>query len=260
MKNQFIPFFVCVSSLFCFTSCKKLLDEVKKNPGVMDYKIAKIAYTSDAKDNFAAGEYDRVTYFNGAGEPTKSVVTNSFTGNSNQAFLYDAKGNLKKWILYFFYEPTMSTKPGDWNVFVYHGYSHDKFGKILTDTSYADHHPQYIDYYSYDAYDRIIKARRWFTWKPANEVEETLYSYDSNGNLKGCKYDNKLHFRRLSKVMMFLSRDYSVNNRFQSDPVAPGHDVYSYVYGKYSLPTEVIGRTLIPDEDGSTGRSEILYQ
>lgn len=260
MKRSLTPFFALLVILFGSTSCKKILDEVKKNPGITEYKISKITYTSDANEYYEAGSFNREVFFNAAGEPTKAVVADAFTGNSNQAFFYDGKGNLKKWILYFFYEPTISTKPGDFNVFVYHGYSHDKTGKILTDTSYASSFYQFIDYYSYDTYGRIVKVKRWYTWRPANELEETVYSYGSDGNLKGYKYDNKLHFRSLSKVMMFLSRDYSVNNRLQSDPVGSWHDVFSYVYGKYGLPITVTGRTLIPDEDGSTGQSAILYQ
>lgn len=260
MKNGLTLLFVLGAALMGLTSCKKILDEVKNNPGITEYKISKISYASTANEYHSAGEFDRVVHFNASGNPLKSVVTNEFTGNSNQYFFYDAKGNLKKWILYFFYEPTASSKPGDFNIFIYHGYGQDKTGKIITDTSYYSTSPQYIDYYSYDGYDRIVKVKRWYTWRPAGEFEETVYSYGSDGNLKGYKYDNKLHFRRLSKVLMFLSRDYSVNNRIQADPLDPYQVAFSYIYGKYSLPTSISGAALIPDEGGSTGQSAILYQ
>lgn len=259
MKSNLAPFFVLPLVLLVSTSCKKILDEVKKNPGITEYKISKIAYTSDANDYYPAGEYDREVQFNAAGDPVKASVTNESTGNSNQYFFYDSKGNLKKWILYFDYEPTAASKPGDWNVFRYHGFSHDKSGRIATDTIYYDRNYYFIEYYSYDNYDRIVKVKTWYPTTPSSQYE-TVYSYDAAGNLKGYKYDNKLHFRRLSKVLMFLSRDYSVNNRLQADPITPFGDVFSYIYGKFSLPTTVNGPKLIPDEGGSIGQSAILYQ
>lgn len=259
MKNN-LTILLLLSSSFLFTSCKKLLDEVGKNPGVLNSKITKIIYSSEATEYLQKGDYDRTTYFNNAGEPTKSVVVNSFTGNSNQAFFYNAKGFLTKWIYYFGEEPTSSQKPGAYNIFAYHGYSHDKAGNILTDTTYVNTYLQYISYYSYDSYGRIVKVREVSSYNPVNIFTETFYSYGSDGNLKGYAYDNKLHFRRLSKTLMFLSRDYSVNNRIKPEVVDPYADNFSFEYGKFSLPVIINGPKLIPDEGGVyKGHSSILY-
>jgi len=66
-------------------------------------------------------------------------------------------------------------------------------------------------------------------WGPGNqpgageilvEVRDTThrgggdFTYDAAGNRAAVVHDNKLNLNRTSKVWMFLTRDYSVNNAF----------------------------------------------
>jgi len=107
-----------------------------------------------------------------------------------------------------------------YNPETWHRFFYDNKGRIAEDSLYVfpsvvDGHPVSgfagvrIFYYSYDSYDRLISLK--FTQDDGNLVTFN-FSYDANGNLTGRAYDDKINFRRTSKLWMFLSCDYSVNN------------------------------------------------
>jgi hypothetical protein len=265
MKPSYIVFLVfCAGSLFVHTSCKRLLETEKNTPAFDKYKIAQIKYTSDSMPYTEAGEYDKMFYFNSAGEPLKAIAKNLQTGNSNQAFTYDAKGRLSSLVLFFGDEASsLYAAPQFNNTFVAHLYSHDPSGNIAADTFYiTDGLPiggggflYSVTNFYYDSYSRLISSVEKDKY---GNISENKYQYDANGNLKGYTYDNTLNVKRLSNVMMFLNKDYSLNNRLKSS--ADSSESYSYTYNGNKLPVKIKGLPMMPSEFGPyAGENEITY-
>jgi hypothetical protein len=254
MKTRILLYFLLPGVLAVSISCKKLQDEINHNPALNHCKITSISYTPDA-DAVSNDGTTRVTSFNAAGEPVKSIPSSYRTGNEDYAFQYDAKGNLKYWIgFYDFFgtgEPSPIGGPSgpgtNANLETIHSYTHDSKDNIVTDTFYyAGYGPPYIlqsiTYYSYDSYNRLTESKQVGYFGGSEDPSPTItkFDYDNQGNLKGFAYDNKLNFKRLSKVLMFITQDYSVNNRLaDSTPLA-----YTYTYNKYNVPTKISGASL----------------
>lgn len=64
------------------------------------------------------------------------------------------------------------------------------------------------------------------------------YEYDNRGNLVvyGATYDDKINYRRTDKVLMFIERDYSVNN---IKPVGSYNQHYLPVKSAGTAPTHI---------------------
>lgn len=103
---------------------------------------------------------------------------------------------------------------------VWHRYIYDATGRVAIDSGYSfsqivngeptDPVIRFASTFIYDSQNRIIKET--LTWEDGS-VAETNYQYDSNGNLIGPTYGDKLSFRRTNKIWMFIDRNYSVNNQ-----------------------------------------------
>lgn len=246
-------------------SCKKLQDELNHNPNLKKSKIASITFALDDDGYSDIGNYDKTTYFNAQGEPIKTIAANPTTGNSHQTFIYDKKGRLSKFVLYFGDEPAPNTMPLYYNVFFVHSYSHDNNGNIVTDTSInfngqSGKGQLYgITNYKYDGYGRMTQSYWHSKFGTEYDVLKN-YQYDVNGNAKGYSYDDKPNFCSLSKVMAFLNRNYSLNNAIKTDPFVEGDPICSYTYGKYKLASSARRNKLIPDENPDMiGNHSIQY-
>jgi hypothetical protein len=68
-------------------------------------------------------------------------------------------------------------------------------------------------HFTYDKWDRVIKdSTIWSDY--GGSIVVNRYLYNSDGNLVGRVYDDKVNIHRTNKVWMFFDRDYSVNNPF----------------------------------------------
>lgn len=239
------------SVVFLFNSCKKWEDFLHHHPVSLPCQIKQVQFVADPS---LYGDYNnRVIYFNTNGEPESSIPAQISTGVIAQHFYYNGKGWLSK------------LDVGE----KMHFYAHDAFGNIIADTLYNNLGP--IDslgtpslyYYSTSVYQYDVSKRitKKVTTTRFGEVSERVYEYGSDGNLRGYTYDSQLSFKRLSKVIMFLTEDYSVNNR-----IASTTDAYpivsSYEYNAFHLPSKVKGPLAVPEIDDSpsmSGTSSIEY-
>lgn len=137
-------------------------------------------------------------------------------------FEYDNKNRLIR-----YYQPGLIVPYFDRRAHYYY----DAQDRISSDTSWrsgtiaADGTVQaymtIINKYSYDEQDRIIKVEETALphegtpgWKNITE-----YVYDKNGNLKkdGAEYDDKPSLLRTNPILMFLERNYSMNNVYKAE-------------------------------------------
>jgi hypothetical protein len=237
-KRLFCTLALC-GATFLF-SCKKGV-EVNPNDASKYVRLQSMHFTPGENGYSSA----RLITFNEKGEPDRSIANVYSTGDPNEVFRYNTKGQLKERILFFGEEPDSYEVQGN-NVFVLYTYAYDNKGRIVSDTNhyiggYAIGHNgingpdeamtrrsiQYYNDYTYDAKGRIISVKNTFV--PYPYVSVTNYEYDNNGNLKGFAYDNKYNPVRLSKVLSHLTCNFSVNNRIGED--------LAYTYNQYNLPT-----------------------
>lgn len=271
MKTFYAQAIAIAVLLFFSTACKKLVEELKTHTVIPLKKIKEIGYvtTSDASD-----ATNRITYFNDAGEPIKSIAAIFSYDYLSQQFYYDAKGRMIRMVYFYGSREGKETDTASSvhapsymnqnNIDEAHFYTHDANGNIATDTMYVlggypveSRAPYGVTHYEYDLMGRMVAQH--FTDLLGSLGTTTInYTYNSAGNLSGHSYDNKLNYFRLSKVLMFLARDYSINNRLSP---------FSYEYNSLFLPTSVIGPTFWGDElsalqsydDTPIGTSTITY-
>lgn len=234
-----LPLYLLLGCVVCLqSSCKKWRDLLDPDPVLSPCQIKQIQFVADSTDSYSSN-FNRIIYFNEKGEPVKSIPKSPSTANFQQYFLYNDKG----WLT------TLNA------VGTYHFYGHDAEGNIVTDTIYYNSGPsdslgtprlyyRGITHYYYDAFNRM---RRKIDSTIYSGIWETKYEYGADGNLKGYTYDNKLSYRRLSKVIMFLTEDYSINNRTSTtkDNLRPN----TYEYNRFHLPSKIIGVLPVPEND-----------
>lgn len=259
MKRGFASkLFACaiIASLLPGTGCQKIYDYVRLpqngNATVTDCRINRV-------DGISAG--DTVHYqftYNAHGDPVSIINSRTGTGNPNMYFSYDPQHRLIENVGRY-------TNNGyeQW-----HRYGYNILHQIAADTSFTfgaigpDGKPieegavyKTFIRYQYDLQNRIVaETDSTFFYGSFAWVDQHSYAYDNNGNLATgypAGYDSKLSILRTHTIWMFLSRNYSVNNRFTADtynehglplrfydqyftigrvvPLTSGHAVVSYV-------------------------------
>lgn len=159
--------------------------------------------------------------YNKYGDPESIIPNEISTGRPGHSFLYDIKKRLVQHLQFYDY-------PGGFERFTEYIYDPAKPNRVLRDTTYnfgdlVNGRPQiymtktYTRYW-YDSLDRIVQERRYLLEPQMGDSLTFTYAYDQHGNLirNGVTYDDKVNIHRASRVFMFLDRDYSVNNPFQS--------------------------------------------
>lgn len=186
------------------TSCQKFIDKIyEKDP------IAKLCKLKSIK---TIGQYD--TYFqtfhnNKWGEPDSITYANPGTGTPSLYFIYDKKGRL------------IEHTNGDVGT---HRYVYEANSTMPVRDTLLDYYTNiFVSRYTYDQKGRIVKLV--VDWQGSDLPEqpredyEIIYEYNEHGNLVKAgpinygQYDDKVNLLRTSKVLQFIYRDYSLNNR-----------------------------------------------
>jgi len=209
--------FFSVVCCFLAIGCNKIWDYIH-HPGNTDFKECNIKQVT-MYNQYENGYIDTIPYtftYNAFGNPVNITRPRVGTGNPDYLFKYDKYHRLSEMIKY--YEG-------------YHGYeTWDKFyynnkSQIVRDSGYGfgsivDSVPQpsigsgTIDF-AYDTEGRIKMEIDSFYFRGVlSFARPILYTYDAKGNLEGASYDDKLSMYRTNSVWMFITRDYSINNRF----------------------------------------------
>ena len=240
MTTAFIM--LCVASLF-LSGCHKNPNIPPGAPACQIVKIKDILYGPNANpDSF-------VIAYNSKKNPVS--ITRGFiriahppmVGSSNYLFRYDHIGRLTDF--YGVYEDPANFYKDSIKFDIWHRYHYDARNRIIVDTAYQygivvgpDYIPRpdpnstspdvnvlFIARFTYDNYDRLIKAQETF---PGHTFSLTrVYTYNQAGNLVKREdqyndgtiipisygpYDNKINYHRTNRIWQFLDRDYSMNN------------------------------------------------
>ncbi|MEO6314351.1 MAG: hypothetical protein ABIU63_14070 [Chitinophagaceae bacterium] len=228
-KNQFYcSILLCLAVLATISSCKKVAEEIVKDPcsdikfcNVQSYTFAGIGSSYPA--NTAIFTYDAL------GNPLTVTNTTVSTGYPNLVFKYNAAHKLTE-----FYRPYTNGLFETWSKYIYDG-----SGRIVFDTTFAlgtvtpagptDYYGARLTTYTYDGTCRVIKTSSVeIGGDGVPFVQE--YSYNASGNLvrPGVTYDSKVNIHRTNKIFMFVDRDYSMNNPFTAA-----------TYNGYNLPSTI---------------------
>jgi hypothetical protein len=176
--------------------------------------------------------YDGYFEYTSWGDPSKIIWSETATGRPNYFFKYDNKRRL-----------TQSGGRYAGTVFDHvTNYIYDASNKIVADSFWyfgsdinnyrATAYGWNYDQYTYDNKGRIIKIDVTTSFG-VNYTQN--YTYDANGNLAipGAVYDNKKNYLRTSLVLMFICRNFSVNNYKAAD-----------TYNNKGLPTSFSGESI----------------
>jgi hypothetical protein len=237
MKKAIGTFLIIIVT-FYITGCKKIFDQVDKDPGqeftYCDIKKLKVWF------NDSYNEFNVI--YNNKGQPKDVLGINPDTPltkfSFDQHFRYDKKGRLTDWIL---------NPPGQKQVWLWDTYRYLSDKKVV-DTTYApynygnpfsfisDQHPPYgggfpmrVRIFDYDEYGRVVKM----TWD--NSVH--VYEYDTRGNstdYPGNVYDSGVNIVRTNKIWMFVNNNYNVNNY-----TVNYYGTNVLTYNSYMLPTTI---------------------
>lgn len=214
--------------MLLFTACKKDLayqesingDDVYSDAtAASEYSNCKLRrivhhYAGDPNSPLVNGLFT----YNSAGNPIRLVygAFQSGTGNPNHYFLYDAANRLTEWRLQY-------------GAFIvgHHFYKYNGANQIVYDSSVnreAGGFDVTVSTIEYDAQNRVVRE----TIKnviseglPLRPTRRPTFTYDNRGNLgvlnwKSSWYDNKVSFLRNHPVFMFITRNYSKNNPWNS--------------------------------------------
>ncbi|HVS96836.1 MAG TPA: hypothetical protein VHE54_10130 [Puia sp.] len=207
--KQLYPFALVAATLL-LSSCKKEIDYIGHHYNeASPYNIAKITWTQPW------GYPDTLTFsYDKWGNPISATRPRPSTGAPTFEFRYDGHHRLTDYI-------GMYAPPAQAAEF-WHRYIYNAHGLIGTDSVYifpsvingqmvpTEHTMSRATQLTYDRYDRVIKQSA-----VPGQYDSVVYTYDAAGNLSGRgPYDDKVNFRRTSKVWMFIDRDYSINNPF----------------------------------------------
>lgn len=211
-----------------FSGCKKVLVDIATQEIAQGCRIQKIIYTGTYES------LDSIMFtYDAYGNPLTAIRPNTGTGYTNFFWRYDSRHRLTDMIEPYGVNVSSDDPPESWHRFFY-----DNKHRIAVDSDYyfpdvVDGHPvsgrfggvRLFDY-SYDAYDRLVSLT---CVQYGNVVFTYNFAYDPSGNLTGRAYDDKINFRRTSKLWMFLSCDYSVNNPLTA----------TYRYNRLGLPVTI---------------------
>ena len=184
--------------------CQKLIDKFYYND-----PVAKLCKLKTVKTIGQYESYFQTYYNNKWGEPDSIVFDNPGSGSPSQYFTYDKNGRLltynerNRGTSYYVYEP----------------------GSIMPvrDTLFDYYTNVFVETFTYDEKGRIIKV--YVDWLGSDfpdfpfEDYERIYLYNERGNLYNeggviyTQHDDKVNYLRTSKVLQFINRNYSLNNR-----------------------------------------------
>lgn len=199
-----------LAAICLFTSCKKEIDYIGQHyDDASPYNISKITWVQPW------GTPDTLTFiYDKWGNPTSAMRPLPSTGEPTFEFRYDQKHRLTDYIGMY--------RPDAHAAEFWHRYIYNTQGLIVTDSVYIfttvidgrmipdEHTSSLASQLTYDGYGRVIKESPVY-----GQYDSVVYTYDATGNLTGRgPYDDKVNFRRTSKVWMFIDRDYSINNAF----------------------------------------------
>ncbi len=200
---------LCVGGvMIALSGCNKIKDYLENNP-TAEYTACKIK-----KVSWNSVYSPMIFQYNKRGDLTSITPATAGTGYPNRIFRYDAAGRLKEYIMPY------SSENGFFEYWI--RYVYDKQGRIIRDTSWrwgkqgetptaeAD---KGVTTYTYDKQGRISRTHNQSLTYPES-LTVIDYEYDNRGNLVvyGATYDDKINYRRTDKLLMFIERDYSVNN------------------------------------------------
>jgi hypothetical protein len=222
-----IAVFIAMTGL---SGCRKIVEYINEHPGIRagDYQIKKLAFT-----RFYGGTDTLNFAYNVWGNPVTILRPDPSTGSPDFSFRYDGRNRLTDMIGAYGTVITFS------NVESWNKYFYDAAGRIVKDSLYffpdvVDGHPIRgehgvvgIVYYEYDDHNRLSKVTNWH--QDATTPLIYTFAYGADGNLSGYTYDSKVNFLQTNKIWMFLTMDYSLNNRL----------VATYTYNKAGLPTSI---------------------
>lgn len=230
--------FVCViaTALVMSSGCKKIIDEIIKNPNgvASDCRIERIISDYETVKDTTTFEYDN------KGNPLAvrhSIVNNyleSETRLINSYFRYYPDGRLAIF-LQEAHEPIVDGKK-IYSALFWHKYSYE--GNIVTDSAFQYGYgpleigfsPEFqtslpwVSKHELDSYGRIVKTHLYYS---EDYVSTTwIYEYDANGNLaRTYPYSpdaplppqinyslTKHNIRQTHKTWMFIDANYSVND------------------------------------------------
>ncbi|MDI3320937.1 hypothetical protein [Pinibacter soli] len=222
---------VATIATFYFLACKKIIDQINKNPTqtfqFCDIKKFKIWY----RDSY----YEFTVYYNKAGQPKDVVgkypdIPGNFAEN-DQHFRYDKQSRLTDWLV----EPA-----GQQHAWLWHTYHYLSPTKVV-DTLYncwyydsyiTDSHPPYNSALTNTRYLNFDNSGRISTVTDPVSNYTQFFLYDANGNSNMYSaYDSAINIRRTNKIWMFVSLDYSLHN-----PTALPWGTYHFEYNPYLLP------------------------
>ncbi|MBO9563366.1 MAG: hypothetical protein J7621_11355 [Niastella sp.] len=221
---------LCIGgAMIALAGCNKMVEYLEDNP-TAEYtacKIKKVSWNS---------VYSPMTFqYNNHGDLAGITPAEVGTGYPNRIFRYDASHRLKEYIMPY------SSENGGFELWIRYVYNNQ--GRVIRDTTWsfgtygenpANEYNKGVTTYSYDAQGRISHTHYQSITFP-QAVTDIDYVYDIRGNLVvyGATYDDKINYRRTDKVLMFIERDYSVNN---IKPVG--------TYNQYHLPVKSIATAL----------------
>jgi len=198
-------------------SCNKVWDYIHHSGGT-DFKECNIKQIT-LYNQYENGYIDTIPFlftYNKMGNPLSIIHPRVGTGNPNYLFKYDKYNRLSELVKYYNgyngYE--------SWERFYYNNKN-----QVVRDSAYGfgpivDSVPQpalgfsFITF-EYDAEGRITREIDSIYFRGSlTLVIPYMYAYDAKGNLTGASYDDKLSMYRTNNIWMFMTRDYSINNRF----------------------------------------------
>ena len=210
--HVFFCYTVLVVTVLHLAGCQKLLDYIEHHPEGAGGHCAIKTFMFQGP---STPPQDTVTFsYNKMGNPVSAIRKHVATGSPNVLFRYDNLNRLNDLICH--YGSGISGGVEGWIKYFY-----GAGGRIVRDSVYAfpdivngrptlgEYSGAWADTYEYDLKGRIIKTTKILS-ELVNYV--STYSYDTNGNLVGYSYDDKVNLHQTNKIWQFLDRDYSINN------------------------------------------------
>lgn len=207
--NRGVILLLCAAAL---PSCKK--ESARSNLISNNCRIKQIIVKPEEEKDKSG-----IFTYNSNGDPASYTPTGYGNGSLKYEFRYNAAGNLTD---YIGYNPTL--RPASCDFWI--KYSYDNRNRIVGDSVYynCNYGPTLTSFakhvgateYEYDNKNRISKViyRQFYNNVPNGVTGYYKFEYNESGNLvtPGATYDDKTSIYRTSKIWMFLSRNYSVNN------------------------------------------------
>lgn len=205
MKRSITLQYIVLASLLTLAlSCHK------RGDFEVNCKILKITYDDPQAHSM---DYSGIFEYNSSGDPTKLTWDWTSTGRPDFLFKYDNKRRLSEFIGQY---------EGSAGFDFYTKYFYGPNNVLLYDTTWFSgpdiNNPSQADYgynvntYKFDSKGRVIEVDARHSY--GGHVIYS-YSYDANGNKirsDGFTYDDKKNYLRTNTILMFIMRDYSVNN------------------------------------------------